>query len=184
MFKFIANKVTNNQLEEAIKKLPDGSAEAFNLLYNKYNYEIYRFCLKMMGDTTKAKDAFQETFVKVFENRNKFDGGNFRAWIYRIARNVCLNALRIKYESTEFDEEYLSPVSSQQEGYDVKELVNKALDALPEDMREAIILREYQQLSYYEISETLGISLSLSKIRVHRARNLMRIYLEPLLKDV
>lgn len=177
--------IVNEQDElNAIENLKAGSAEAFQLLYNKYQSNIYRFCLKMLGDTAVAQDAFQETFIKVYENRKNFKGEQFVPWLYTIARNVCYNAIRAKKEHEAFDEIYHGQMKAPEGDIGMKEFIEKAISSLPVSLREALLLREYEECSYQEVADILGIDLSLAKIRVHRARLLLRKMLTPLVREL
>ena len=172
-----------DELRKAAEALRTGSAEAFHLLYTRYQQSVYRFCLRMIGEQAAAKDAFQETFMKVYEHRMDFRGENFAAWLFTISRRVCLNALRQEKKFDTFEEEIHVRESSSQSDIGMKDCIQRALASLPVTLREALILREYEGYSYQEIAEIIGIEISLAKIRVHRARIIMRRLLAPIVQE-
>ncbi|MDC1068153.1 RNA polymerase sigma factor [Candidatus Kapabacteria bacterium] len=179
------NSVSQNEdLGQLVKELKKGSAEAFHIIYNKYQNRIYRFCLKMLGDSNLAKDAFQETFIRLHEKKHTFRGENFTSWLFTISRHTCLNHLRSKKEYEEYNEVYHTDTKTKSEDVLLKEILEKSINTLPISLREAFILREYEQCTYNEISEILDIELSLAKIRVHRARVLLRKLLKPIVKEI
>jgi RNA polymerase sigma-70 factor (ECF subfamily) len=169
--------------ENAASELTKGSIEAFNFLYEKYQNKAYWFCLRMLGDPESAKDAFQETFIKVYEKRKDFRGENFNAWLFTIARHICLNIIRARKEFDELEENSQINDSLRQSDIGMKEYIEAAMQKLPVAYREALILREYEECSYQEIADILGIELANAKVRVHRARTLMRKLLTPLAKE-
>jgi len=177
-------KPNEDDLREAASELRSGSASAFQYLYKLYSQNVYRFCFRMIGDSVIAQDAFQETFMKVYEHHTEFKGDNFAAWLFTIARRVCLNHLRSKKDYVIFDEEEhgsitINPVSD----IGMQLCVNNALMLLPLQLREAAILREYEGYSYREIATIVGIDISLAKVRVHRARLLLRKLLAPVMQE-
>lgn len=178
-----SNRKNSIELRQAAEDLRRGSAEAFHLLYQEYSQQIYRFCLRMLGKKEYAQDAFQETFIKVFENRTTFRGDNFSAWLYTIARHVCLNMIRLDRNFEKLPDNTLSFAYINISDVGLNNFVQKAILQLPISFREALILREYGENSYEEIAEILGIGVSLAKIRVHRARILLKKLLEPIAKE-
>lgn len=184
MFKKKRNIADDDDLNRASENLKQGGAEAFHILYNNYQQKVYRFCLRMLGDPDAARDAFQETFIKVFEHRKDFRGSNFAAWLFTIARHTCLNSIRSKKEHEVFDEVYHSSGSGSESDIGMKEFIQQSISQLPVALREALLLREYEECSYQEIAVILGIDLSLAKVRVHRARLLLQKLLQPLVKEI
>lgn len=184
MFKKKLHRDNELSKDEAIQAMINGSAEAFHLLYNEYSAAIYRFCLRMVTEVEAAQDAFQETFIKVYENRATFKGDNFSAWLYTIARNTCLNYLRSKRQFDSFDESFHGSAETSKTDIGLKEQIQNAIATLPVTYREAILLREYEDCTYQEIAQILDIDISLAKIRVFRARNLLRKLLQPLVKEI
>lgn len=178
------NIETEDELYTAVAELPKGGVEAFQVLYKHYQQKVYRFCLRMLSDTGLAQDAFQETFVKVYEHRKEFRGSNFAPWLFTIARHVCLNTIRTKKDYDSFDETMYSYEKDNGSDYSVKDAISKAIATLPASLREALLLREYEEYSYQDIADILNIDLSLAKIRVHRARNILRKILKPLAKEL
>lgn len=152
-----------------------GDRVAFRELYNMYQASIYRFCRHLISDEALAQDAFQETFIRMYEHRQELRGENVKSWLFTIARRVSLNLIRTKRANHEaFDE--MSHAQTELTEYDVflKEHIDRALAQLPAPFREALVLREYDGYSYQEIAVIVGIDLSLAKVRVHRARLMMR----------
>lgn len=184
MFGKKLNSANERDVQAAIDALKKGSAEAFHLLYTKYYQKVYRFCLRMLGEEAAAKDAFQETFIKVYEHRKSFRGSNFAGWLFTIARHTCLNVIRARKTHDSFDEVFHSNGYSNQRDVALKDYIDKAIAVLPITLREALILREYEECSYKDISDILGIELSLAKVRVHRARLILRKLLTPLVKEL
>ena len=103
-----------------------------------------------------------------------------------ISRNLCLNEKkRASAQNLSFDEELYNPgVSRQAERNEMLDLIQTALDLLPHDMREAFVLREYQGLSYKEMTEVLDIKLETAKVRVFRARQRIKEILTPYMKEM
>jgi len=174
----------SEELIKAIDELKTGSAQAFHVLYSAYNQKVYRFCYRMLGDEATAKDAFQETFIKIFEHRKEFKGTNFQAWLFTIGRHTCLNYIRTKKVHDTFIEDYHSSLSAADSDIGMQEFIQKAIAKLPVSLKEALLLREYEECTYYDIADILGIEVSLAKVRVHRARMIMRKLLKPLVKEI
>jgi len=184
MFFRKSKNIDDKTIKKAAAELRNGSAQAFHLLYQKYNQHVYRFCYRMLNDKALAEDAFQETFIRVYEKRSSFKGTNFKAWLFTIARNTCLNYLRVKKVTVEFDEEYITPVNDKHRDTAMKDYIEKVIAELPVDLREAVLLRDYEDYTYREISEILDIDLSLVKVRIHRARLILKEKLQPLVKEI
>ena len=138
----------------------------------------------MLGDSENARDAFQETFIKVFENRRSFRGVNFSSWVYTIARHTCLNIIRTRKDHESLNEDSQFRYIEETSDIGMKKQIEKAIATLPVAMKEALLLREYEECSYQEIADILQIELSLAKVRVHRARLILRKLLTPLMKRI
>lgn len=178
------HRENDEDLPDAAEKLRNGSAEAFKILYNFYSQKVYRYCLRFLGDSVLAEDAFQESFIRVYEHRESFRGDNFGAWLYTIARNTCMNYLRVKKEHDQFNEGFHGFENVESSDMGIKNNIDKAISQLPDSLREALLLREYEEMSYQEIADILNIDLSLAKVRVYRARIILRKLLKPLVKEL
>ena len=176
--------IVHGDTPETLEALRKGSAEAYQILYKKYNQKIYRFCLRMLIDRDAARDAFQETFIKVYEHRRDFKGKNFSAWLFTIARRTCLNTIRTRKESESYDEFVHYTIKETNEDVGMRDTIDRALAILPIALREAILLREYEDCSYQDIANILGIDVSLAKVRVFRAREILRKLLAPLKQEL
>ncbi|MEI8135195.1 MAG: sigma-70 family RNA polymerase sigma factor [bacterium] len=177
---------------ELLTAFCSGEERAFAELYTRYKSEIYTFCLRMLGgDSAEAGDAFQETFIKVYEKRDTFRyGENVRGWLYMIARNVALNVYRSKRpeETIEFHQHLQSTERSLSpeflgEQNSLREALEEAISKLPIEFREPFILREFDGLGYQEIADVTGTTISIVKVRIHRAKGRLRKMLAPVITD-
>lgn len=160
-----------------IAAFQSGDEFAFVTLYNRHKEGIYVFCKKVLLDDAAAKDVMQETFLRIYENRDRLlKTDAFRSWIYTIARNQCYNYLRRNKRFVALDplveermREDLTPVSELEKSEQVA-LVNRLLGLLKIEYREVLVLREYQNLSYDEIAQIMRTSISSVKSRLFKAR--------------
>lgn len=178
--------------KDLIEAFQSGDEFAFVSLYNRYKTPVYGFCVKMLGDKTLAQDVMQETFLRVYENRDRLiKTSSFKSWVFTIARNQCLNQLRRAKRQVLLEdgpgEETSPPVPHGQMAHLEKseqvQLVNHFLDQLKDDYREVIILREYQNLSYAEIAAVTRSTLSAVKSRLFKARRKLASFMEPVLQQ-
>lgn len=173
--------IPDNELMTAFRC---GNDIAFITLYNRYKLAIYKFCLKMLGDTHSAKDAAQCTFLKVYEKREQLEQTDrFRHWLFAIARNECISHLRKNKVFFPLTDDIAgtdpdSMITSADKDSEIA-LVNRAIIQLDPDLREVIILREYQNLSYRDIGEIIGIPEKMVKSRLFRARQMLYEILKP-----
>lgn len=176
-----AARVPNLELEDAqiIERTLCGEPEAFNLLVHRWERQIYGLALRMLGRDDEAKDATQETFLSAYRNLSKFRGeAKFSSWIYRIALNICNTKLRgrsknvvsleeqqenIGFEVVADSEDLAEGIQRDQ----VARHVRRALQGLPPDMRQVIVMKEYEDLKFSEIADILGIPVSTVKTRMY-----------------
>ena len=161
---------------------------AFAELYSRHKAEIYTYCLRMMsGDADRASDVFQEVFIKAFEKAKQFrNGSNVVGWIYTIARNMCLNAIRKEHpcetlEDLTLQESHdrsLAPEYDEEQHF-LRKKLEDALRMLPVEFREPFMLREFDGFTYNEIALMTGATLAMTKVRIYRAKQRMRELLTP-----
>jgi len=160
-----------------IESFRSGDEFAFVSLYNRYKGPVYAFCYKMLLDSDAAQDVMQETFLRVYENRDRLmKSGAFKSWVFTIARNQCLNWLRksgrhvaISEEGHELPPSSDTPFTRMEKSEQIR-FVTRFLESLRPEYREVLILREYQNLSYEEIAAVTRSSLSAVKSRLFKAR--------------
>jgi RNA polymerase sigma factor (sigma-70 family) len=168
-----------------------GRADAPNVghatqeLYGRYGRQIYAYCLQQLHSREEAEDAVQTTFLNAFRG---LQGGTVaqceQAWIYKIAHNVCSarrvsTGRRLRLESPSDFEVLQETIASPTRTGDVELIgLEEALEGMPENQRHAILLREWQGLSYREIAEELGLSQASVEMLIFRARRALAHALE------
>ena len=185
-----------------IEQYRNGDSAAIGRLVLKYQNRIYNVILKICADPDDAAELTQETFVKVIENLDKFEGrSGFYTWTFRIAVNLTLNYCqrnsKLAFQSLDAEQDdskvrqvlkdFLSDDSSPDPATEVqnKELYRiaaKALMGLDEAHRAVIVLRDIEGMSYARIAEVLDIELGTVRSRLSRARSKMRDILEDILR--
>lgn len=174
--------------EDLMKRCRDGDMSAFELIVLRYKDAIFNFTYHFLADYHRAQDISQETFLRVLKNVDRYKSRNsFKSWIYRIAANLCKNDLRDRSRHKELPlddpeihtESFYTLPDKAYENEELQRLVIEAVNALPEDQRMAIVMREYQDMSYEEIASALNCSLGAVKSKIYRARqNVKRILIE------
>jgi RNA polymerase sigma-70 factor (ECF subfamily) len=159
-----------------------GEVEAFGELIQRYQKTVFNVCYRMLGERREAEDLTQETLIRAYKKIDTFDPSRpFGPWIRRVAANMCLNHLqRQKPDPIVLNEEWHGADSSRYatpemlaERAESSQGIRAAILKLPAHYRAVIELRHYQELSYQEISEALGIPLSDVKSHLHRARRIL-----------
>jgi RNA polymerase sigma-70 factor (ECF subfamily) len=154
-------------------------------LYAQYGKQIYSYCLHKLRSREEAEDAVQTTFLNAFRSLQRGAETQFeQAWLYKIAHNVCVarqtsSSRRLRLESPN-DFEVLQEIVPARDGEQPLELIGieEALERMPENQRRAILLREWQGLSYREISAELDLSQAAVEMLIFRARRALAGALE------
>ena len=170
-----------------IRQLRNGDEKARSEFYKQYRIKLYHYCFQLLGNRSDAEDAVHETFVRIFNGINGLQSSDaFRSWIYTIARNESLQLLRKKRPVVLMNKEEVSDGETIQTQIDSQELaqyIRDEVDALKNEYREIILLREYHHLSYEEIARVLEVSESTVKNRLFRARKKLYEKLKPLFDE-
>jgi RNA polymerase sigma-70 factor, ECF subfamily len=182
---------------ELMLRVRAGDSASFEELLRRYRLPLVGYFHRMLRDPALAEDLAQEVFLRVYKARVRYrPDARFTTWLYRIATNLALNAIRDRKgigtaAETESAEGEAGPpqisdprplVEQQLIEKHRAELIRKAIEALPENQRAAVILHKYQELDYVQIAKILGISVSAVKSLFFRAYETLRARLEPLLK--
>jgi RNA polymerase sigma-70 factor (ECF subfamily) len=178
--------------DQIIERTLAGETDAFSLLVRKWERPIYGLSLRMLGRDEDARDVCQETFLAAFRNLRKFRGeAKFSSWLYRIALNACHSRLRHrggaveqsiddegeegrKYELADTAAESLTDRLHRNERAGI---VRRALQALPPEMRQVIVMKEYEELTFAEIAEVLQVPVSTVKSRLYTGLQQLRLRL-------
>lgn len=170
---------------EIIRQCLDGEPEQYALLVDKYKAMAYNIAYRMLGDAETAKDMSQESFISAYASLEKFQyGSKFSSWLYRIVVNKCKDHLRAERDTVQVDEicdivpsTERTPeqtTSSRQTG----DVIQKALNSLPDEYREVIVLKHVEELDFREISDILGVGVNALKVRAHRGREMLKEILQ------
>lgn len=178
--------MTREEELKTVESVLGGDVNAFETLVLSYEKNVYNLALRMVKNPEDASDMAQEAFIRAYNSLASFRGeSKFSVWLYRIVSNVCLDFLRSRSrhptvslsvendegEETELDipDESQSPEALLERRL-TRDSVRRGLDALSEEYRQILLLREIQGLSYDEIAETLSMELGTVKSRIFRAR--------------
>jgi RNA polymerase sigma-70 factor (ECF subfamily) len=166
----------------------DEAEGAFSELYSRLSPSVYAYVMRIMRDHDAAADVFQETFTRLYNSaQQRASLDNVKGYIITIARNLCMNERKrsTRLDMVKFEEEmYMTPVSRNLEEREMLNLIQRALDQLSHDQREAFVLREYEGLPYNEICALLNLPLDTVKVRVFRARQRIKAILDPYINDM
>jgi RNA polymerase sigma-70 factor (ECF subfamily) len=176
--------------KQIIRRAKAGDASAFAELVRRYSQRVYNLALRMMRNRQDAEDVLQETFLSAYEKIRDFDGrSTFYTWLYRIAVNASLMKLRSKHYTKTFvplddaeTAELVKPVLVDWSQYPVDQLLDeearnvmeRAIQSLPDLYRSVFVLRDLEQLSTKETARILGLSEDNVKTRLRRARLFLR----------
>jgi len=169
---------------DLIRKARQGDVEAYNLLISRWEKRVYNYLLRIAGDREEALDLSQDVFLKAYQNLRKLDDpARFAPWLFRIAHNEAFSAFRRRRPDrdggvSEFtaDEAASGPVFPIEHSIAVK----AALSKLPEEQREAVILKIYQGFKFEEMAEILSCPVSTVKSRLYAALDVLKLQLAPL----
>lgn len=172
-----------------IRNFIDGDEKTFRTLVIKHREKVRNLVFLTLGDTENIDDISQDVFISVYHKLKEFRfESKFTTWLYRITVNKCKDYLRKKKVRSIFiplgdsDREY--PTGPFSENIDIPQLVRKAIDKLPDKLKIPLILRDIEGLSYKEIAEQLGTEVGTIKSRIFRARESLKIILEPFQKEL
>ena len=179
-------KETDYRLMRAIQK---GDMVAFSDMVDRYKNRLMNVIGRMLSSSEEAEDVVQETFVRVYQHRQSFNFQHcFSTWIYTIGLNLARNELRKRKKFKYYD---ITEMQGSESEFAVEaklpsrlpEVLNAAVEGLPEKYRTAFMLRDVQELSYEEVAQILDVPLGTVKSRVNRARLILREKLQPRLED-
>ncbi len=178
-----------------------GDERSFEVLLRKYRTPVINFLYRMVHDSAIAEDLAQEVFLRVYRARREYaPSAKFTTWMFRIATNLALNAVRDnRYRQLEISmDQPVETNESEQPALEVAdstptaeqqlvartrtELIRNAINVLPEKQRAAVLLHKYQELDYGEIAKILGCSESALKSLLFRAYETLRVQLQPLVR--
>jgi RNA polymerase sigma-70 factor, ECF subfamily len=172
-----------------------GDADSFDELLRRYRTPLVKFFCRMVRDEALAEDLAQEAFLRVYKARHRYrPDARFTTWLYRIATNLALNAIRDAKGRQRQGEngsagdgeapfEFVDPKASVEQQLietDRGRMIREAIEALPENQRAAVILHKYQEVDYRQIAGILKVSESAVKSLLFRAYETLRARLEPL----
>lgn len=180
-----------------VARVRNGDKQAFNLLVAKYQYRIRSLVSRLVADPLEQEDIVQDAFIKAYRAIGRFRGDSaFYTWLYRIAVNTAkhhlVSAAR-RPPMQDIDAGDMAPMRTPprlvedntpemiRQNDQLVQTIKRAIDELPEELRQAITLRELEGLSYEDIAEAMNCPIGTVRSRIFRAREAIRQAMEPLL---
>ena len=170
--------------DEQLVELASGDdPEAFGEIVRRWERKIFALCFGMLTREDEARDATQETFIAAYRNIGRFRGeAKVSSWLHRIAVNQCLTVKRrarsraeeyLDDDSGESERIFVAPISfspgNEAEQTERLRVVRQAVGSLPVDLRQVVVMKEFEEMTFQEISETLELPLSTVKSRLYTA---------------
>src|SRR5215212_11429688 len=184
--------------EIIVERALTGDSEAFGELVRRWERRIFALAYGMLGREEDARDATQETFLAAFRNLRGFRGeAKVSSWLHRIAVNQCITRQRrakVRGETTLEDEteadgaSYSAPAHQSParaaESRQTTEIVRRAVNALPTELRQVILMKEFEELTFQEIAEALELPLSTVKSRLYTALRQLQMRLKNMASEI
>lgn len=176
--------------EELMLRVRKGDLTAFEELYDRFHATLYQFILRFVNERLLAEDILQETFLRIFKARKSYrKTAHFSTYLFTIARNLCLDALKT-WERKHIISDQEHPVeraadlsktpSKILEHTEISQIVQRAIQALPRDQREVLLLSKYSDLPHEEIAQIVGSTPAAVKQKIYRAMLTLRERLKKL----
>ncbi len=177
---------------QIMRKAAAGNLDAFDVLVRRHQGAVFNVAAKMLGDISTAEDITQQVFIRIYRNAGTYQpSAKFTTWIFTIVRNLVFNECARRKrrrgwfsmdapllgegaESEEYPDERAANAGAQTAQRELEAEVEKALAALPENQRLAIVMLRDENASYEQVAQVLGVSLSSVKSLVFRARETLR----------
>ncbi len=174
---------------ELIRAFNDGDDKAYSRLVLKHKDKVRNLVYLTLGDTEFIDDISQDVFISVFHKMKDFRfESKFTTWLYRITVNKCRDYLRKKKVRSIFvqikNSEYNHSATMRTDSIDIPALVRRTIEKLPDKLKEPLILRDIKGFSYKEIAEKLECAVGTVKSRIFRARESLKIILEPYKREL
>ncbi len=183
--------------KELVRRVQQGDKRAFDLLFGRYQHKILNLVSRYLRDPQDVEDVTQEAFIKAFKALPRFRGDSaFYTWLYRIAINTAKNHLVARSRrppGTDVDvedAEFMDGADQLKEGEspesalardELSAAIDEAISKLPDDLRSAVTLREFDGLSYEQIAEIMDCPVGTVRSRIFRARESIDLHISPLL---
>jgi RNA polymerase sigma factor (sigma-70 family) len=171
--------------DEIITRILHGEKDLYSIIVRRYNQRLYRIGMSMINDDAEVEDAMQVTYINAYENLGKFAfRSSFPTWLTRILINECLLRLRKRKKSISMNDENMENVMKQNKelhtpvtatvNSELRSILNDAIGKLPEIYRSVFVMREIENMNIAETKECLNISEVNVKVRLNRAKALLR----------
>lgn len=179
-----ARRLTSTELDDLARRAREGDREAFEELVIATTPACYQLAYRLVGNEHDARDVLQDAYLRAYKGLRRFRGdAAVTTWLYRITANSAARLLKKRSRSRTDELEYTLQLANPGPAGDPESAIwavdergqlLEALDALPDGMRAVVVLRDLYDLPHKEIAHQLGISQSAAKVRLHRARRLLR----------
>jgi RNA polymerase sigma-70 factor (ECF subfamily) len=191
----MVNNLTDEQLVElAVNE----NSEAFGEIVKRWERKIFALCFGMLAREDEARDATQETFISAYKSLKNFRGdAKVSSWLHRIAVNQCLTVKRraktrsesfLDDETNEEEKVFVAPArlspSRTTEQSERLKIIRQAVNSLPVDLRQVVVMKEFEEMTFQEISDALDLPLSTIKSRLYTALKQLRLKLERIPMEV
>lgn len=149
----------------------------YNLCVEKFADGIFRFIVKNLGDSDRAQDVVQDTFTKLWIRYADVSFVKAKSYLFTTAYHTMIDMIRKEKNISELDEVQSIPSQENSQYNDLKEILDLAIQNLPEIQRSVLMLRDYEGYSYQEIEEITGLNQSQVKVYIYRARKYLMNYI-------
>jgi RNA polymerase sigma factor (sigma-70 family) len=149
----------------------------YNQCVDQYSDNVYRFILKNVRDDEMANDIVQDSFLKLWDKKEDISKDKVRSYLFTTAYHTMIDAIRKSKKTVSLNEKASQNFSCDNDYSDLKEVLNEAVERLPEIQRTVVLLRDYEGYSYEEIGEITRLNESQVKVYIYRARLFLKEYI-------
>jgi RNA polymerase sigma-70 factor (ECF subfamily) len=153
------------------------NTQEYNASVDQFSDGIYRFILKNLKDSERAKDVVQEAYVRLWGKVEEVDGDKARQYLYTTAYRIMIDMIRRDKKQGDYDEDQAEQATYDRGYSDLNEILHQALETLPPQQKSVVLLRDYEGYSYAEIGTIMNLTEAQVKVYIFRARKALRTYI-------